>query len=118
MLAYRGSGGPEDLGLWVGPVSGGPFRRLNDSINGPVGWEPSGEAILAIAVDSENEGANVIFRVPVDGGPPSLWYQFPIGDGTTVRNTSVTPDGRGIVAAVFRAHFDVVVVENPDPTVR
>jgi Tol biopolymer transport system component len=117
-LAYRGAGGPDDLALWVGNLPEGPFSRLNDSILGPVGWEPSGEAVLAMAVASINEVSDAIYRVPVDGGPPTLWYRFPAGEGATSRNVSITPDGQGFVAAVFQSVFDVVVVENPDPTVR
>ena len=115
MLAFRGSGAPEDVGLWVGPLPEGPFVRINDSIPGPIGWEPGGEAVMAMAVGNLNDVAAQIFRVPINGAPPTLWYQ---GNGVTIRNVSLTPDGRGIVAAVFSSRFDVVVVENPDPTIQ
>jgi hypothetical protein len=118
MLAYRGSGAPGETGLWIGTLPEGPFRRLNDSINGPIGWDPNGEAVMAIAVEGLNDAAARIYRVPIDGSPPSLWYQFPAGSGATIRNVSLTPDARGIVAAVFSTLFDVVVVENPDPSIR
>jgi len=118
LLAYRGTGGPNEFGLWVGPLPDGPFNRLNDSITGPVGWEPDGEAIFALPVANIRDASDVIYRVPLDSSTPTLWFRFPPGEAATSRNVSITPDGLGFVAAVFRSEYDVVVIENPDPTVR
>ena len=84
-------------------------RTLAPSVNirGAADWSPDGKWIVAGGRDEQGEG---LFRIPVDGGPPSR-----IAAGQAF-NPAWSPDGRLIVYAAFEAGQVPLLGIGPDGT--
>jgi len=116
-VAFFGSGGQAERGLFVMPSAGGTPRLLVGAQDrrGAVAWSPDGRQVVYAMRSADSAGGspatlrNEFWRVPPQGGEPQ---RLGLTVDGMVMSLRVHPDGQRMVYGTLRSSPEVWLMEN------